>query len=189
MVYIRSLSTSKNCCAVEEENEFVYVSFVYIHFDYRFLSILLVLSFQSVTAAEEKYAFVTMYYPFAHQSTSDMIAIRTLHKSYLALRSKAEFLVLSTENIPRKDIATFEADNIEVRLMPMPNPYKQYRFVPDYQKTKNIEFLWLLKNYKRVIFVDPYTILNHNFDSLFDCSYLCLRDEQPLVFPPSTPHS
>ena len=66
--------------------------------------------------------------------------------------------------------------------MKMKNAYKNYDIVPYYQQTLNLEYIWDLVEYKRVIFVDPYSILVHNFDSLFDCSYLCLRDEQPLVF-------
>lgn len=149
---------------------------------YRLLSILLCLSFQSVTAEETNFAFVTIYYPNAHQSRSEQIAIRTMYKSFLSVKSKATFLVLSPDNTPKTDLNIFEADGIPVQTISMTNAYKQHEIVVDYQKTKNLEHIWSLTQFKRVIFVDPYTIFNHNFDSLFDCSYLCLRDEQPLVF-------
>lgn len=123
-----------------------------------------------------------MYYPNSHKSQSDLIAIRTLYKSYVSIKSKAEFLVLSTNDIPQKDLNTFKNDGITVKIMKMNNAYKHYEIVPFYQQTLNLEYIWDLKEYKRAIFVDPYSLLVHNFDSLFDCSYLCLRDEQPLVF-------
>lgn len=147
----------------------------------RSILIALLVSLQCVHAENERYAFVTMYYPGAHQSHSDMIAIRTLYKSFLAVKSKAEFLVISSPDISQKDKLVFNNDGIQLRTMSLQNAYKHYQIIPDYQKTKNLEFLWKLKDYKRVIFVDPYTIFTHNFDSLFDCSYLCLKDEQPLV--------
>ena len=151
-------------------------------FLFRFWILLLFFSFQQGTTASDRYAFVSVYYPNNYRSQSDLIAIRTLYKSYVSIKSKAEFLVLSTKDIPQSDLNTFKNDGISVKIMKMKNAYKNYDIVPYYQQTLNLEYLWDLVEYKRVIFVDPYSLLTHNFDSLFDCSYLCLRDEQPLVF-------
>ena len=148
---------------------------------YRLAFVLLSFIFQSVLAEDERFAFVSMYYPNAYKSQSDLIAIRTLYKSFLPIKSKAEFIVVSSDDISSSDKKIFESDGIKLITLKMQNAYKQGEIAADYQKTKNIAHLWSLKDYKRVIFVDAYTIFNYNIDSLFSCSYLCLRDEQPLV--------
>ena len=71
---------------------------------------------------------------------------------------------------------------MRVIVMKLTNPYTQWKVHPDYKKMMNIVALWNLNEYKRVIFVDYYTVFHENFDSLFNCSYLCLKDEQPLVY-------
>ena len=77
-------------------------------------------------------------------------------------------------------------DGMRVMVVKLTNPYTQRSIQPDYKKMMNIIALWNLTDYKRVIFVDSYTIFHENFDSLFNCSYLCLKDEQPLVSPVSS---
>ena len=125
-------------------------------------------------------------------SKSDFVGIRTMYKSFTKINSKAEFLVIAGKDTPRREIYTLEKDGITVRTAELTNPYRQSSIAADYQKMMNIIYLWELTEYKRVVFVDYYTIFTHNFDSIFDCSYLCLKDEQPLVrisnIPIHSPH-
>ena len=73
-------------------------------FLFRFWILLLFFSFQQGTTASDRYAFVSIYYPNNYRSQSDLIAIRTLYKSYVSIKSKAEFLVLSTKDISQSDL-------------------------------------------------------------------------------------
>lgn len=141
------------------------------------------------TAADAQYAFVTMYYSGGKLSKSDLIAIRTMHKSFLSMNSIADFIVFTGHDTPSRDIEVLKKDGITVSVIDMENAYKQNTVPVDLQKTRNLLHLWDIPGYKRVIFVDPYTIFVYNFDGLFDCSYLCLKDEQPLVWVFSVPNS
>ena len=105
-----------------------------------------------------------------------------MYKSFTTIKSGAEFIVLTLDTTPKSDIQTLEQDGMKVQVVKLVNPYLQSKLHPDLQKTMNILALWDLTAYKRVIFVDYYTIFTHNLDALFECSYLCLKDEQPLVF-------
>lgn len=134
-----------------------------------------------VSAADERYAFVTLYYAHGKMSPSDLVGIRTMYKSFAKINSKAEFLVIAAMDTPKKEISLLEKDGITVKTAQLTNPYRQSTLAADYQKMMNVVYLWELTEYKRVVFVDYYTLFTHNFDSIFDCSYLCLKDEQPLV--------
>ena len=134
-----------------------------------------------VAAADDKYAFVTLYYANGKMSNSDFVGIRTMYKSFTKINSKAEFLVIAGKDTPKREISKLEKDGMTVRTAELTNPYRQSSIAADYQKMMNIIYLWELTEYKRVAFVDYYTLFTHNFDSIFNCSYLCLKDEQPLV--------
>ena len=144
-----------------------------------FLTILL--SIIHVGAAEDKYAFVTIYYPNGKLSPSDFVGIRTMYRSFKSINSKAEFLVLTLEETPKAEIRILENDGMKVSTIQVINAYTQHSVAADYQKYMHLAALWDLTQYKRVAFVDYYTIFVHNFDSIFDCAYLCVKDEQPLV--------
>lgn len=140
-------------------------------------------------AENPKYAFVTMYYTGAKLSRSDMIAICTMYKSFLSMQSEADFVVFTGQDTPSSEIKVFQKDGMKVSVINVTNAYKQSALPVDLQKTRNLLHFWDIKDYERVIFVDPYTIFAHNFDGLFKCSYLCLKDEQPLVALPPAPDS
>ena len=70
---------------------------------------------------------------------------------------------------------------MKVSTIQVINAYTQHNVAADYQKYMNLAALWDLTQYKRVAFVDYYTIFVHNFDPIFDCAYRCVKDEQPLV--------
>lgn len=148
---------------------------------HRIVLLLLLVSIPVTMAADDRYAFVTIYYPNGKLSRSDFVGIRTMYKSFTTIKSKAEFIVLTLDTTPKSDIQTLERDGMKVNIVQLPNPYLQRTVKADLQKTMNILALWDLTTYKRVIFVDYYTIFTHNLDPLFECSYLCLKDEQPLV--------
>ena len=141
----------------------------------------LLLSISVVGATDPKYAFATIYYPGGKLSLSDFIGIRTMYKSFQKMNSVADFVVLVTEDTSEHEKKQLREDGMIVKSMNIVNAYKQRKVHADYQKMMNIITLWSLTEYKRVIFVDYYTIFHENFDSLFNCSYLCLKDEQPLV--------
>ena len=147
----------------------------------RILFLTILFSIHHVSAVEDKYAFVTIYYPNGKLSPSDFVGIRTMYKSFKSINSKAEFLVLTLEETPKAEIRILENDGMKVSTVRVTNAYTQHNVAADYQKYMNLVALWDLTEYKRVAFVDYYTIFVHNFDSIFDCSYLCLKDEQPLV--------
>ena len=150
-----------------------------------FLVIAFLLSMCVTDAADPKYAFVTIYYPRGSLSKSDYIGIRTMYRSFLTVHSVADFVVVVSEDTSEKEKNQLMEDGMRVMVMKLTNVYTQRKVHPDYQKMMNIVALWNLTEYKRVIFVDYYTIFHENFDSLFNCSYLCLKDEQPLVSPPA----
>lgn len=150
-----------------------------------FLLIAFLLSMCVANAADPKYAYVAMYYPRGKLSKSDYIGIRTMYRSFLKVNSIADFVVVTTKDTNEGDKRQLMDDGMRVMVMKLTNPYTQRSIQPDYKKMMNIIALWNLTDYKRVIFVDFYTIFHENFDSLFNCSYLCLKDEQPLVSPVS----
>ena len=109
-----------------------------------------------------------------------------MYRSFLRMNSIADFVVVTSEDTKEGDKKQLMDDGMRVMVMKLTNPYTQRSVQPDYMKMMNIVALWNLTDYKRVIFVDSYTVFHENFDSLFNCSYLCLKDEQPLVSPVSS---
>lgn len=154
----------------------------------RIVLISLLVSIPVTMAADDQYAFVTIYYPNGKLSKSDFVGIRTMYKSFTTIKSKAEFIVLTVDTTSKSDIQTLENDGMKVKIVKLVNPYRQKDMSPDLRKTMNLLTLWDMTEYKRVIFVDYYTVFMHNLDSLFECSYLCLKDEQPLVCSHSCSH-
>ena len=114
-------------------------------------------------------AFVTMLY-YDHSLIKDVgfeLSVRVLGQSLRESKTVHEYVVLCLENVPGSTKRLLENDGWTVKSV-------ERLFAHDrYSKHTTKVKLWLLEEYRRIVWLDADTIVVSNVDELFKCGKFC----------------
>lgn len=130
------------------------------------------------------YAYASVYYHHATAYTGLKLGLQVLIQSIKDSNTTADIIVIVSPNTSSSETYKFEEMGCIIKEMNFPDPFSS-----SYQVNNSIEFQrllnrllsWQLTQYKRIIYIEPSTILLRNMDHLFNCGYFCAVDTQPMV--------
>lgn len=131
-----------------------------------------------------KYAYASIFYEHSPSFFGLNIGLRVLIQSIKEYNTTADIVILVHPNTSQKYIDGFLKNGIILHRSEFPDPFdSEYEstYPQEFQRLVNRLLMWNLKEYERVIYIEPSTILVRNMDHLFECGLFCSVDTQPMM--------
>lgn len=131
------------------------------------------------------FAYASIYYSNATPYSGLKLGIKVLIQSIKDSNTTADIVVIVSPNASASEIYKFEEMGCIVKEMSFPDPFSSSSVTDnsvEYKRLLNRLLVWELTQYRRVIYIEPSTILLRNMDHLFKCGYFCAVDTQPMVY-------
>eukprot|EP00123_Amoebidium_parasiticum_P010842 comp20354_c0_seq1/m.25694 comp20354_c0_seq1/g.25694 ORF comp20354_c0_seq1/g.25694 comp20354_c0_seq1/m.25694 type:complete len:509 (-) comp20354_c0_seq1:142-1668(-) len=137
---------------------------------------------------DKKYAFVTIHYEGTPKDDEYVLGIRVLLRSIRNTGTKADIVVLLSDNVRQSTRNLFAAEGAQLRdVQNVPNPYHEKGRKKDvYQAhfiyTLNKLLLWKMEEYERVVYFDADNVVLNSIDEAFMCGHFCAVFMNPVNF-------
>ena len=140
-----------------------------------------------------KEAYVTILYMIKDETYQEgfEIGVRVLGQSLRESKTDKEYVVLCTKDVPEATRKVLAVDGWTVKMMDGLEKGEIKHFNAFFLKLH----VWLLEEYRRVVYLDSDTVVVRNVDELFRCGSFCatyrhsdLFNAGVMVFKPSVAH-
>ena len=140
-----------------------------------------------------KEAYVTILYMVKDETYQEgfEIGVRVLGQSLRESKTDKEYVVLCTKDVPEATRKALAVDGWTVKIIDGFEKGETKHFNGFFLKLH----VWLLEEYRRVVYLDSDTVVVHNVDELFRCGSFCaayrhsdLFNAGVMVFKPSVVH-
>ena len=123
----------------------------------------------STRQASGKEAFITMLYTIHGDMNVDgfEIGVRVLGQSLRESKTKYDYVVLCTDDVPEKVKNVLRDDGWIVE------PLKKFSFNSHFNENVYKLNIWHLTEYRRLVYIDADAIVLQNIDNLFKCGSFC----------------